>query len=222
MVTRYRLQGGTMKRPWSGVLVGLGIGATLAWAAGPTSLAVKFKLPPSVNSVKPVALVDGDGNLLFNSTTPGKVQVVNPTSSGLGAIAASDVVTMQSSSACPSGPGEIFDQVVKPDGSFTTFSIPAGKVFVITALSVAGGTGSPQAIPGNPVQVQLHINGSFYSATDQNVDLGPSKSLSLHQTFPTGIVVGSGSPICVVGVDLVTATSVGVSGTINGYMATDS
>jgi hypothetical protein len=51
---------------------------TLAWAAGgPTALLVKFKLPPGTNVVKPTAIVDGNGNILFNSTTPGQVQVTN-------------------------------------------------------------------------------------------------------------------------------------------------
>jgi hypothetical protein len=194
----------------------LAAAATVVWAAGPTSLLVKFKLPPSVNTVKPTAIVDGDGNVLFNATTPGQVRIVNPSSP-----LPSSMRTVQSSSACPFGSGELFDKATSPDGSFSTFAIPAGQVFVITSLAVEGGTGVPSATPGNPVQTALRINNSVYALTIQNSDIGASKSFSLHETFPTGIVVRSGNPICVEAQDVVTAASVGAAGVINGYLTTD-
>ena len=44
-------------------------------AAGPASLIPKYKLPPAVNPIKPTAILDGDGNILFSDTHPGKCEV---------------------------------------------------------------------------------------------------------------------------------------------------
>jgi hypothetical protein len=45
----------------------------MAWAL---SLDLSFRLPPLVNKIRPAAIVDETGNVLFGST-PGKVEVTN-------------------------------------------------------------------------------------------------------------------------------------------------
>jgi len=199
----------------------LGVAVTLAWAAGPTALRVKFKLPPVKNAVKAIAVVDGDGNVLFNTTTPGRVAVTNLPAAVLAPRLPSDVRTVRSTTLCPNGPPSslVFDQVIGPDGTVTPFAIPVGKVFVVTSLSVVGGTGSPPATPGNPVQIQLLVGNNGIAV--RNVDVGPTASISIDNiTMPTGIVVRSGTSLCIQGIDLL-AAAVGVSGTVNGYLADD-
>lgn len=214
------------------VLAGLlGLAALgVAWAAGPTALLVKFK--SGTNAVKPVAVVDGDGNLLFTTTTPGKVEITNPivvppaSSSGP---RPSDMRSVRATDGCPGVGGAFasavrFAATVNPDGTTGVFSIPAGKVFVVTSLGVVGGTGVPGATPGDPVQIQLGVRGSGGSLDAipiQNVIAGSAGSFGLHVNFPTGIVATANATLCIAAMNANTTAPIGAGGSINGYFADD-
>jgi hypothetical protein len=168
--------------------------AAIAWAAGPTSLLVSFKLPPKINAIKPVAIVDGDGNLLFNGTTPGQVRVTNAPLPSQMVTVASSVVAYCSGS--PPGSGLFaFDNTRNPDGTVSAFSIPSGSVFVITAAEAVA-YGHP---PDDVLFMQIHVSGSSGSTAFGTLAVTTNSEGAGGASFaiPTsGLVVASGSSLC--------------------------
>jgi hypothetical protein len=96
------------------IVVAVFLVAASAWAL---TLDVRFKLPPRFNTIKPTAVVDEAGNVLFNGI-PGKVEVTNLPTGGSGSCSAEDPISVFKES----------------DGTspVTLYTVPAGKKLVIT------------------------------------------------------------------------------------------
>src|SRR5262245_17295842 len=69
---------------------------TIPLAAWGLSLNVSFRLPPFVNKVRPAAVVDERGTVVFG-TTPGKVEVTNAAPGGTA------VFPVYGTTTCPAG-----------------------------------------------------------------------------------------------------------------------
>ena len=78
------------------ILVALALAPAVVWAL---TLDVSFRLPPQLNRIKPTAIVDEAGNVLFG-TTPAKVEVTNAPPSNSGGAA---VFTAYGTTECPPG-----------------------------------------------------------------------------------------------------------------------
>lgn len=134
----------------------------------------------------------------------------------------SQLVTVVTSAAtCSNGPfsGILFDTRANSDGTYSSFSIPAGKVLIITdaAVSATGGvaghTGELDilALPG--------ASGLFQQAY---ITIDSGGNMSRQFTFPTGVAVKSGLTPCLFAVDGTTQTTIPtVNGFIHGYFAPD-
>jgi hypothetical protein len=115
----------------------------------------------------------------------------------------------------------LFDTLVKGDGTRAPFSIPAGEVLVITDLTILANAETP----GHTIQAQLLAGTSAISNFDifaENVTAGTSGGVTLAATFPTGIVVKSGTSLCPVAIDFTSSGgSVSAGGTLHGFLTKD-
>src|SRR5262245_55546074 len=99
------------------LLAGLSLLPVVAWAL---SLNVSFRLPPLLNKIKPAAIVDESGNVLFGST-PAKVEVTNLPARGTGA----QVITVAESVTLPGPPQNCVDADPVDVSAFREFSFLA-------------------------------------------------------------------------------------------------
>jgi hypothetical protein len=116
---------------------------------------------------------------------------------------------------------DLFDTLVKGDGTKAPFSIPAGEVLVITDITVVADGRTPgHTIQGQVVAGTTAASQSFIFA--ENVTAGPSGGVTLSATFPTGIVVKSGTSICPIASDLTgVSTNIAASGSLHGFLTKD-
>ena len=121
--------------------------------------------------------------------------------------------------SCPLGfTTDLFDTLVKGDGTKAPFSIPAGQVLVITDLTVF----APGKTAGGTVQVQVVVGTaatSQFSIVTANVTANASGGVGFAATFPTGIVVKSGASICPVAFD--GTSNVAAGGSLHGFLTKD-
>ncbi len=123
------------------VLVGLALLPVVAWAL---SLNVSSRLPPLVNKIRPAALVDEAGNVVFGSL-PGKVEVTNPTTGG------TTVFTVYGTATCPAGFAMMYSGAVYQWSMSSSFEFASdGKCW--QSVPGAGWTRQP-AIPVGPCAV---------------------------------------------------------------------
>jgi hypothetical protein len=129
---------------------------------------------------------------------------------------------------CANGDSRL-DTRVNADGTTTPFSIPSGMVLVITEAQgrVDDGTITD---PGNGHNGQVVIYRSGPSSVAEiSVDIGPLGSVGLARnafsapphSFPSGVVVKSGTDICVGGLDLGTQTAQVGNGVLHGFLTKD-
>lgn len=133
----------------------------------------------------------------------------------------SELVTIRGfANPCPTiGVGNAIDMQTNPDGTSSAFTIPAGKVFIITSARL-GAVGTP----ANGADLQLRrVTPSANNVIDvRQGDVEPTSSrYNVELEFPTGVVVKAGTTLCVVGTDLVTSADLNVSAWVQGYLATD-
>ena len=113
---------------------------------------------------------------------------------------------------------DLFNTLVKGDGTTAPFSIPAGQVLVITDLTVFA-TGKTA---GGTVQVQVAVGTAATShifIVAANVTANPSGGVGFTATFPTGIVVKSGASICPLAFD--GTSNVAAGGSLHGFLTKD-
>jgi hypothetical protein len=115
---------------------------------------------------------------------------------------------------------DLFNTRVNGDGTTAPFSIPAGQVLVITDLTVfatgktAGGTVQAQVVVGTAAT-------SHFSIVSGNVTANASGGVGFTATFPTGIVVKSGTTICPEAIDFGNPTNVAAGGELHGFLTKD-
>ena len=174
--------------------------AALAWAAGPTTLLVKFGLPPKVNTVKPTAIVDGDGNILFNAATPGQVSVTNQPAipaRPLSPTLPSDLVTLTAGpGSCENGGTPMTVQVQSNGVGIPFVNDPmAHKTLILDGIAVS--TGVPAA--GQLGTIVLYLGGVgatmwIYQFTQAPVG-AVSGSYQTSQALPQ-IPIAGGTTLC--------------------------
>jgi hypothetical protein len=129
---------------------------------------------------------------------------------------------------CPNGDLKL-DTEVNADGTRAAFSIPAGMVFVITEAQGRMDDGTiTNPGQGHNGQVLIYRQGPS-SIGEITVDIGPLGSNGLSRnafsapphSFPTGVIVKSGTAICVGGIDLGTQASHVANGVVHGFLARD-
>ncbi|HEV8581025.1 MAG TPA: hypothetical protein VGX68_18320 [Thermoanaerobaculia bacterium] len=196
-------------------IVGL-IGA--AWIANP--------LPANAAKPDQVNVVDETGGVLFGTGTPGSVQITNfPLA--LGPANPSDIATVSThfENVCPDSPSSVlarvFNRLEGSDGSAHIFSIPPGKVLVITGVEIEAYANG--IVANHLLDVRLSKN----TVNDANIMVATALSdgfgiVRLHYQNPTGTVVKSGVNVCLSARD-VTASSpaFAVHGILSGYLADD-
>jgi hypothetical protein len=139
---------------------------------------------------------------------------------------ASDTVTLQAdsqlSAACPSNiAGQFtFDRsVVKAGGPVTPFTLPTGKVLVVTSFDWYA-LGSPQVAnrsrTGWLFRAQGGVNGHSAQATALADSTGKAGAT---EVFPSGLVVQNPGKLCIQ-MDPTVNGEV-VIGVVNGYLAAD-
>ena len=135
----------------------------------------------------------------------------------LAATRASQVRTVNASGLtnCATGPGYVFDQVIPGDlGSFPSFAIPPGQVFVITGLDWRV-VGTP---PGEITGATLRLEGNstigtvFYDSANAGTDGGSGRAVAV-----PNVIVKPGVSICLI----VGGNFSAFSGILHGFLATD-
>jgi hypothetical protein len=136
----------------------------------------------------------------------------------------SQLVAVTALGTCPLGfTTALFDTLVKGDGTTAPFSIPAGEVLVITDLTVVvdGKT------PGDTIDAGVFAGTSASSRSlifFENITAGPSGAVTLSATFPTGIVVKSGTSLCPIARDNTGGSgtpAVFAGGSLHGFLTKD-
>ena len=140
--------------------------------------------------------------------------------------AASDTVTLQAdsqlSAPCAGSPaGEItFDRsVVKSGGTVGPFTLPAGKVLVVTSFDWYA-LGSAQGANRSRTGMLFRAHGGVNGPSAQSTALADSQGKAgASEVFPTGLVLQSPGTLCLQ-MDQVVQGEV-VIGVVNGYLAPD-
>ena len=135
---------------------------------------------------------------------------------------ASDAVVLtRGQNACPGVPGGgILDQAIRPDGTLEAFSVPQKRVLVLTGFTV-GHNGASGAIAGDTVSVALTVGTLFVAYLTAVADA--ADTVSFHATFPSGVVVQSQTPVCIVFRNETDsgALEIGFNTAVYGYLAKD-
>ena len=140
--------------------------------------------------------------------------------------APSELVTLLTSNVDCLPPGsQAIDTRVLPDGSTQPFTIPSGRVLVITAAEAIAR--SDQSLIGDLVGVFLLAGESDVNtfATKEGIlqDGGVAGSLTVDWTFPNGVVIQPGVKLCALARD----ESASVTGArverafVHGFLAAD-
>jgi hypothetical protein len=132
-----------------------------------------------------------------------------------------EVTALPSSATCPSG-GKAFDVLDNYDGTTSPFSIPSGKILVITDVSMlAGGYISVglaefqlrrETASSSNVIVDVAVPGSLNNVTSGGTS-------AAYFTFPTGVRTQSGVQLCVKTIANGMATF--TRATAHGFLAPD-
>jgi hypothetical protein len=134
---------------------------------------------------------------------------------------ASQVVTLTRTSTACGVPGSYELQQILPDGSDAPFAIPANRVLVVTGYQVSQ-NGAGGALAGETVGFGL-LAGST-NLTFETVVADANNAYSALRSLSPGIVVASGTPLCVVAQVVSNAfagQSVGFSARVYGFIAKD-
>src|SRR5262249_549990 len=142
-----------------------------------------------------------------------------PATAALAPSKPSQLVTVAASGSCTALglTTDLFNTLVKGDGTTAPFSIPAGQVLVITDLTVF----APGKTADGTVQVQVVVGTatSHFGIVTANVTANASGGVGFAATFPTGIVVKSGASICPVAFD--GTSNVAAGGSLHGFLTKD-
>ena len=134
----------------------------------------------------------------------------------------SQLVSLLARGSCPFFITDAFDTRVNGDGTVTNFVIPKGEVLVVTDVSIVRNAAG--LTPGGTAQAQLVIGTVAHPGLvfAENITVGTSGAITVHATFPTGIVVKQGSIICPVARDLTgSSTNLTAGGTLHGFLTAD-
>jgi len=130
--------------------------------------------------------------------TPLSVTVTNPGSGGafLGPTKASDLVTLRSSRAkCEPSPWLMLDTQVNGDGTLSAFSIPVGKVLIVTSIDFRQGL---TASSGNYEEFFLFPSaaniGNNYAIVDLVAAPGSADRRAGGSFVITGVAIKAGNP----------------------------
>ena len=92
--------------------------------------------------------------------------------------------------------GEIFFMRTLPDGTSTTFTVPAGKVFIITDVNWQIEAGNPGTVARLLLRVENLANPSFFRNVHNSVlTLNSAGVNGVNERFGAGIVVSSAAKI---------------------------
>ena len=160
------------------------------------------------------------GNVAITNTP--NVNVVNAPTVNIGnSLKPSQLVTLETTNGCPTGlPGTAFDQLEGADATRHGFSIPAGKVLVVTAAELNGRPGSAGHV-GNLALFRVSADGHVSNVTRVDGAIDNAGILSRALNFPGGAVVKSGVTLCVSASDVSTGTLLTTTGWVHGYLADD-
>jgi len=135
----------------------------------------------------------------------------------------SDLVTLtRGSTPCPLLMGFfLVDTRLQSDGTSAPFSIPPKSVLVVTGMLAASNGGTP-GIAGSTIGVGLSVGAT--TPIYQTVVADASDAFTAQTSVPSGIVVKSGTNICVVAQDVANPfptleTGFGVQ--VYGFLAKD-
>jgi len=212
--------------------------ATLLVVSGDATAQSKHQLRSARKLLRRVELVDGTGSGLDADTLRGMTpeqlggdkldQLLNQVSAlsaavgNLGTVGprrASDIVTVTGASFLANclpqvAGGAKFDTLAKGDGSETPFTIPSGKVLVVTSARILGFSGPASS----NVQTRLFAVGNGQAAifaVREAVTDGTGRVNILYD-IPTGAVVASGAFVCVND-----SAGMTLSGELHGFLAPD-
>lgn len=121
----------------------------------------------------------------------------------------SQLVTLEANDQCDSNRGQIYNLRVLPDGSTAPFTIPEGKVLVVTRWMFRFGGGTP----GNAELAFLRIEGG--SGIGQGPFVYDAQGRAVG-SFELSAVVGAGTQLCGTNSDLPGVDSLG--GFLEGYL----
>jgi len=127
------------------------------------------------------------------AAAPALVKDVNAASATHLGRKASEIVSL-SGNFTPTG--EIFFMRTLPDGTSTTFTVPAGKVFIITDVNWQIESGNPGTVVRLLLRVENLANPSFIRNVHNSVlTLNSAGVNGVNERFGSGIVVSSAAKI---------------------------
>jgi len=135
------------------------------------------------------------GTVLLGNTAaaPALVRDVNAASATHLGRKASEMVSL---SGLFNATGEIFFMRTLPDGTATTFSVPAGKVFIITDVNWQIESGNPGTVARLLLRVENLANPSFFRNVHNSVlTLNSAGVNGVNERLGAGIVVSSAAKI---------------------------
>jgi hypothetical protein len=110
---------------------------------------------------------------------------------------------------------QIFDKVLRPDGSEAPFSIPDGQVLVITAIELRGFARNPGEVVTTFIHRDFGDHGNHVATRISRADFG-HHYFHIYQ-FNPGVVVASGGRVCVEFGDSESSDS--LTGHLRGFLA---
>jgi len=134
---------------------------------------------------------------------------VPDSASALEAKKPSQLVTLEANDQCDLNRGQIYNLRVLPDGSTAAFTIPEGKVLVVTRWMFRFGGGTP----GNGAFAYLRIEGGAGIGQGPFVYDAQGRAVG---SFELSAVVGAGTQLCGTNSDLAGVVSLG--GFLEGYL----
>jgi hypothetical protein len=127
------------------------------------------------------------------AAAPALVKDVNAASATHVGRKASEIVSL---SGLLNATGEIFFMRTLPDGTSTTFTVPAGKVFIITDVNWQIESGNPGTVVRLLLRVENLANPSFIRNVHNSVlTLNSAGVNGVNERFGSGIVVSSAAKI---------------------------
>lgn len=151
----------------------------------------------------------------------GLALVANAQAGGLAPTKASqlvEIVALPSSATCPSG-ARAFDVLNAPDGTTSSFSIPAGKVLVLSDVAVRV-QGSQSLSFDLDVQLQRETASASNLISESNIDYASGKLLTIGLAAG-GVEVKSGVQLCVKTTISIPQIGSFVGATAHGFLAPD-
>jgi hypothetical protein len=136
---------------------------------------------------------------------------------------ASQLVTLSTYNAtsCGGAGSQLVDRVEGSDGSNSTFSIPAGQVFVVTDVEM-----NVRTVAGTPVRATIQryqgATGKSFFIDNQYLTADANGFARFTMSFSQGRVVESGLGLCAYAVETNSFTFVVSNAVVHGFFARDS